>query len=112
MLGALFVQQWMGVFPVDPAIKSIGASDLAINGPAYALLGAGSGLFYASQGLGSVSGPFFAQTSRLAVLVIVGWVAMPLFRLRLQELFIANAATIASVGIALIFAFWQPSRQL
>jgi putative MATE family efflux protein len=112
MLGALFVQQWMGFFSVDPAIKSIGASYLAINGPAYALLGAGSGLFYASQGLGSVSGPFFAQTSRLALLVIVGWVAMPMFGLGLKELFIANAATIAWVGIAIMLVFWRRSRKL
>ena len=70
----------------------------------------GSGLFYASQGLGSVSGPFLAQTSRLALLV--GWVAMPIFGLGLTGLFVANAGTIAWVGMAIIFVFWRGSRKL
>lgn len=68
-LGALFAPQWKGLFTADPQIKAIGASYLATNQVAYALLGVGSGLFYASQGLGSVSGPFLAQTSRLVLLV-------------------------------------------
>jgi Na+-driven multidrug efflux pump len=74
--------------------------------------GVGSGLFYASQGLGSVSGPFLAQTSRLALLVIVGWVAMPMIGLGLKGLFVANAATIAWVGVAIMLVFWRRSREL
>ena len=74
--------------------------------------GVGSGLFYASQGLGSVSGPFLAQTSRLALLVIVGWVAMPMIGLGPKGLFVANAATIAWVGVAIMLVFWRRSREL
>ena len=111
-LGAMFSQQWMGFFTIDPAIKTIGASYLTINGLVYAFMGIGSGLFYASQGLGSVSGPFLAQTARLALLVIVGWMAMPMFGLGLRGLFISTAATIAWVGIAIMLVFWRRSREL
>jgi putative MATE family efflux protein len=111
-LGALFTPQWMGLFTADPQITAIGASYLATNQVAYALLGVGSGLFYASQGLGSVSGPFLAQTSRLALLVIIGWVAMPISGGGLTGLFVANAGTIAWVGTAIIFVFWRGSRKL
>jgi putative MATE family efflux protein len=111
-LGAMFSQQWMGFFTIDPAIKAIGASHLTINGLVYLFMGIGSGLFYASQGLGSVSGPFLAQTAPLALLVIVGWMTMPMFGLGLRGLFISTAATIAWVGVAIMLVFWRRSREL
>ncbi len=60
VLGALFAPQWMSFFTADPAIKAVGTSYLMINGPVYALMGAGSALFFASQGLGNVVWPFLA----------------------------------------------------
>jgi putative MATE family efflux protein len=111
IVAALFAQHWMELFTADPAIKAVGANYLTICGPAYALLGIGGGLFYASQGFGSVTEPFLAQTSRLVLLVIAGWVVMPMFGLGLRGLFIANAATITWVGGAIAFIFWWLSRR-
>jgi Na+-driven multidrug efflux pump len=96
-----------------PALYSaMGAKGKVLDGLVYAFMGIGSGLFYASQGLGSVSGSFLAQTAQLALLVIVGWMAMPMFGLGLRGLFIATAATIAWVGIAIMLVFWRRSREL
>jgi Na+-driven multidrug efflux pump len=96
----------------DPAINAIGANYLLINGPTYVLLGAGSALFFASQGLGSVTWPFLAISSRLALLVALGWVAKPALGLGLQEVFIANAASIAWAGLAIMLVFWLRSRRV
>ena len=45
------------------------------------------------------------------MLVIAGWVVMPMFGLGLKGLFIANATTIAWVGGAITFIFWWLSRR-
>jgi putative MATE family efflux protein len=112
LLGALFAPQWMSFFTADPAINAIGASYLLINGPAYVLFGAGSALFFASQGLGSVTWPFLAIGSRLALLVAFGWLIKPAFGLGLRDVFIANAASIAWSGLAIMLVFWLRSRRV
>jgi putative MATE family efflux protein len=112
LAGVLLAPRWMGFFTADPAIQTIGASYLTIHGPVYALMGAGSALFFASQGLGSVTWPFLAITSRLVILIAFGWIAMPLFDLGLRGVFVANAASIAWAGLAIVGVFWMRFRSL
>lgn len=112
LLGAIFAPYWMAVFTTNPEISAIGASYLRINGPMFAVFGAGSALFFASQGLGSVGGPLLAISSRLALLVAFGWLVMPAFGLGLREVFIANAASMVWVGVAIMLVFWARSRSV
>ena len=46
---------------------------LRLAGPAFAFVGAGMALYFASQGSGKVLGPVLAATVRLAVIAIGGW---------------------------------------
>jgi putative MATE family efflux protein len=110
LAGLLFAPRWMGFFTADPQIKAIGASYLTLHGPVYALMGAGSALFFASQGLGSVAWPFLAITSRLAILLLL-LAAVPMFGLGLRDVFLVNAASIAWAGLAIIGVFWLRSRK-
>ena len=112
LLGALFAPQWMAFFTADPEINAIGASYLIINGPVFLLLGAGAALFFASQGLGSVAWPFLAISSRLALLVAFGWLIKPALGLGLRDVYIANAASIAWAGLAIMLVFWLRSRRV
>jgi putative MATE family efflux protein len=112
ILGALFAPQWMAAFTTDPEISAIGASYLRINGPVFAIFGAGSALFFASQGLGSVGGPLLAISSRLVLLIAFGWLLMPMFGFGLREVFIANAVSMAWVGCAIMLVFWVRSRRV
>lgn len=112
LLGALLAPQWMSFFTADPAIKAIGASYLLINGPIFVLFGAGSALFFASQGLGSVTWPFLAIGSRLVLLIIFGWLIRPAFDLGLRDVFMANAASMAWAGLAIMLVFWLRSRKI
>jgi Na+-driven multidrug efflux pump len=102
----------MALFTSDPQISAIGASYLVINGPMFAVFGAGSALFFASQGLGSVGGPLLAISSRLVLLVAFGWLIMPAFGLGLREVFIANAASMVWVGVTITLVFWVRSRKV
>jgi putative MATE family efflux protein len=112
ILGALFAPQWMAAFTTDPEISAIGASYLRINGPMFAIFGAGSALFFASQGLGSVGGPLLAISSRLVLLIGFGWLLMPMFGFGLREVFIANAASMVWVGAAIMVVFWMRSKRV
>jgi putative MATE family efflux protein len=112
ILAALFPSQWMGLFTQDAAVIAVGADYLAINGPVYALFGAGASLFAASQGLGSVGWPLAAQSSRIVLLILLGWLAIPLLDLGPRGVFYANAFTIAFAGLATMAVFWRGSRRL
>jgi putative MATE family efflux protein len=112
LLGALLAPQWMSFFTADPAVTAIGTSYLLINGPVFLLFGAGSALFFASQGLGSVTWPFLAIGSRLALLVAFGWLIKPAFDLGLRDVFIANAASMAWAGLAIMLVFWLRTRRM
>ena len=48
---------------------------LRLAGPAFAFVGMGMALYFASQGAGKVLGPVLAATVRLAVIAIGGWLA-------------------------------------
>jgi Na+-driven multidrug efflux pump len=64
---------WSARFTQDPGVRAAADLYLRLAGPAFAFVGAGLALYFASQGSGKVLGPVLAATVRLAVIVIGGW---------------------------------------
>jgi Na+-driven multidrug efflux pump len=65
LIVAVLPDLWMGLFTDDPAIMRLGTSYLRIVGPIYGLYGLGMGLYFATQGLGSVIWTVSANAVRL-----------------------------------------------
>ncbi len=64
---------WSGRFTQDPAVRAAADLYLRLAGPAFAFVGMGMALYFASQGSGKVLGPVLAATVRLAVIAVGGW---------------------------------------
>ena len=73
VLAAYAPAYWVRLFTTDPAISAYAMSFLARTGPAFAFLGLGLCLLFASQGAGRVLGPVLAGTLRLAIVGFGGW---------------------------------------
>lgn len=104
---AIFASHWMRLFSQDAEIIAVGTAYLAYNGPAYCLLGIGAALFFACQGFGKVLLPTLANTVRLAVLALAGFVGLPLTGMGLDALFVTSAIMIAAAGGLTAFFFWN-----
>src|SRR6185436_12191538 len=70
---ALAPDIWSARFTQDAGVRAAADLYLRTAGPAFAFLGAGMALYFASQGAGKVLGPVLASTVRLAVIAIGGW---------------------------------------
>ena len=70
---ATFPDLWSALFTQDPGVRAAADLYLRLAGPAFAFVGAGMALYFASQGSGKVLGPVLAATVRLAVIAIGGW---------------------------------------
>src|SRR5436190_1024076 len=65
---------WSSRFTQDPGVRAAADLYLQLAGPAFAFVGMGMALYFASQGSGRVLGPVLAATVRLAVIAIGGWI--------------------------------------
>ncbi len=65
LLVAAWPQAWVWMFTDDPAVAAIAAQALRSIGPAYAALGLGMALYFASQGAGRMGRPFVAALLRV-----------------------------------------------
>jgi putative MATE family efflux protein len=65
LIVALFPALWMGLFSDDPEVVRLGTWYLRIVGPVYGLYGLGMALYFATQGLGSVTWTVTANALRL-----------------------------------------------
>ena len=72
-LVALWPQLWSTLFTDRAEVLRSCSLYLHYAGPAYAFLGMGFTLYFASQGAGKVLGPVLASTLRLAVICGGGW---------------------------------------
>jgi hypothetical protein len=63
---------WSSRFTQDPDVRAAADLYLRLAGPAFAFVGMGMALYFASQGSGKVLGPVLAATVRLAVIAIGG----------------------------------------
>lgn len=70
LAAALFPEAWLGLFTEDPQAIATGALYLRTVAPAYAFLGIGLALYFASQGAGRVGWTTIASFARLATLVV------------------------------------------
>ncbi len=57
---------WSARFTQDPGVRAAADLYLRLAGPAFAFVGMGMALYFASQGSGKVLGPVLAATVRLA----------------------------------------------
>jgi Na+-driven multidrug efflux pump len=64
---------WSGLFSAEPQVRDAAGLYLRLAGPAFAFVGLGMALYFASQGSGKVLGPVLASTVRLAVVAGGGW---------------------------------------
>lgn len=81
LIAALFPHLWMGLFSDDQEIVHLGTSYLRIVGPIYGLYGLGMGLYFATQGFGSVVWTVTANAVRLAAsagcaLIAITWLGL------------------------------------
>jgi Na+-driven multidrug efflux pump len=70
---ATFPDIWSARFTQDAGVRAVADLYLRLAGPAFAFVGAGMALYFASQGSGKVLGPVVAATVRLAVIAVGGW---------------------------------------
>lgn len=70
LAAALFPDAWLGLFTEDAQAIATGALYLRTVAPAYAFLGIGLALYFASQGAGQVGWTTLASCARLATLVV------------------------------------------
>lgn len=70
---AAFPGLWSALFTADPGVRAAAGLYLRFAGPAFAFVGLGLALYFASQGSGKVLGPVLAATVRLAVIAVGGW---------------------------------------
>ena len=66
---------WVSMFTSDPGVTAAAYSYFAWAGPAFARLGLGTCLYFASQGAAKVGGPVLAGTGRLLLVASAagGW---------------------------------------
>lgn len=98
---AAWPQGWVWLFTDDPDVARVAAQALRTIGPAYAALGLGMALYFASQGAGRMGRPFAAAVLRVACAAGGGALAGPM-EWGLQGIFAAVAAGL--VGYALVLA--------
>ncbi|MGE4241038.1 MATE family efflux transporter [Ramlibacter sp.] len=72
LVAAVWPQLWSTAFTSQPAVLESTASYLRNAGPAYAFMGLGLTMYFASQGAGKVLGPVLAMTLRLIVVAAGG----------------------------------------
>jgi Na+-driven multidrug efflux pump len=103
LCAAAFPQAWLALFDTDPAMLDAGARYLQIVGPSYGLFGLGMALYFASQGAGRMTWPLTANLTRLTIAAAGGWLALR-WSGNLSDLFIAQAAALATFGLIIAAA--------
>src|SRR5262249_55183033 len=106
---ALFPAAWMGLFSSDAFVTAVGAAYLVRVGPAYAFLGLGLALYFASQGRGRTAQPLLATLTRGLVSGALRSVALGVFGWGLDALFALMACGLVLYGLVMA---WVMRREL
>jgi putative MATE family efflux protein len=112
LIVALVPNLWMGLFTDDPEIIRLGTSYLRIVGPIYGLYGLGMGLYFATQGFGSVIWTVTANAVRLGVSTGCALAAIAWLDLGASGFFLAIAGgfcTYAALTIVAVVRVKEPS---
>lgn len=94
---------WSELFTDNSGVLAIARDYLTTAGPAYAFLGLGLALYFASMGSGTIIGPVLAQTMRLLVVVAGGW-WLTSRGATASQFFIVVAASLVTYGLAAALA--------
>jgi Na+-driven multidrug efflux pump len=103
LLVAIRPVTWAGLFTDNAGVLAIAQTYLTTAGPAYAFLGLGLALYFASMGSGKILGPVLAQTMRLAVIAVGGW-WLTSRGATAPQFFLVVAASLVTYGLAATFA--------
>lgn len=109
---ALFPGTWIPLFTQDPAVEAIATRYIAIVGPAYAGLGIGLVLYFASQGAGAMKWPVIGMILRFVIAVGFASTAIVYFDAGLDSVFYTGAAGMvlyaAFIATAIYRGAWRP----
>jgi putative MATE family efflux protein len=111
-VAALFPDLWLGLFTRDAAALEQGRLYLRTVGPVYGLFGMAMALYFASQGTGEMVWPVIANLARIVTVIGLGLLALDVFKLGPQALYVCVAAGICAFAAALAFSTtrraWRP----
>ena len=104
---------WAAQFTSNPQVLEAARQYFHMAGPAFGFLGLALSLYFSSQGSGKILGPVLAQSCRLIVVALGGFILLTidapgwsLFLLAAASMVVYGLAAIASVW----FTEWEPSR--
>ncbi|MEO6841854.1 MAG: MATE family efflux transporter [Bradyrhizobium sp.] len=115
LIVAIYPLLWLHLFSHDPDVLRQGATYLRIVAPAYAALGFGFVVAFASQGVGHVFWPFVASLTRISVAAGLGWIAVGYFGAGMAALASMVAASLVAYAAICAIAMlsrkvWSPDR--
>ena len=103
LLVAMRPDTWSSLFTDNAGVLAVAGGYLTTAGPAYAFLGLGLALYFASMGSGSILGPVLAQTVRLAVILAGGfWLTAQ--STTATQFFLVVAVSLVAYGLAAALA--------
>jgi Na+-driven multidrug efflux pump len=94
---------WSTLFTANTGVLTVAEHYLRSAGPAYAFLGLGLALYFASMGSGAILGPVLAQTVRLVLISMGGW-WLTRTGASINQFFLVVAASLAGYGLAAAIA--------
>ena len=112
LLLALFPNVWIPLFTNDPQVFAVAKQYIGIVGPAYAGLGIGLVLYFASQGAGAMRWPVLGTVLRFVVSVGGASYCVLYMDMELQAIFYAGALGMGLYAIFIATAIfkgaWRP----
>lgn len=109
---ALFPNLWIPIFTDDAGTFEVARNYIRIVGPAYAFLGIGLVLYFASQGAGTMTWPIRAQILRFAISVGGAFFLVNYLDYGLNAVFIVTVVALALyagiISIAVFNGAWRP----
>ena len=100
---AIWPDLWAGLFIHAPGAVDATRKYLRFAALGFPFLGAGLSLYFSAQGAGRVGGPILAQSSRLAVVVVGGWI-LATMNAPITALFALIALSMIALGLGAMLA--------
>lgn len=108
---AIWPHLWAGLFTHSQGVLDSTSKYLRFAAFGFPFLGAGLSLYFSAQGAGRIGGPILAQSSRLAVVLVGGWV-LAATQAPITAMFALIAASMIALGLGAILAVkltpWGP----
>ena len=108
---AFFPELWLGIFTKEEAVLAVGRQYFHYVGPTYWLIGIGMVLYFACQGIGHATMPLFLSIGRLALAILLGWLAITRGS-GIGAIFAIIAVSLCIYGVVLLVAVTMLFRRL